>query len=65
MGRLQSGCPATSHSAVGPSLPLGDKPVLTPQEIADAAVFLASDAARGVSGVSLEIALGFNAAYTA
>jgi NAD(P)-dependent dehydrogenase (short-subunit alcohol dehydrogenase family) len=56
---------AAQDSAVGPSLPLGDKPVLTPQEIADAAVFLASDAARGVSGVSLDIALGFNAAYTA
>jgi NAD(P)-dependent dehydrogenase (short-subunit alcohol dehydrogenase family) len=51
---------------IAPLLPLGrGRPVQTPDEIGDAVVFLASDLARGVSGVSLDVAAGFNANYTA
>jgi NAD(P)-dependent dehydrogenase (short-subunit alcohol dehydrogenase family) len=52
-------------AAINPLLPLGDRPSLAPAEIADAVMFLCSDAARGVSGVALDVALGFNASYTA
>lgn len=50
---------------LAPLLPLGDQAVQQPEEIADVAVFLASRAARGISGVSLDVALGFNVNYTA
>ncbi|MDX2234430.1 MAG: SDR family oxidoreductase [Hyphomonadaceae bacterium] len=50
---------------VAPFLPYGGRAAQSPTEIADAALFLAGDAARGVSGVSLDVALGFNATYTA
>jgi NAD(P)-dependent dehydrogenase (short-subunit alcohol dehydrogenase family) len=50
---------------IAPFLPFGGRPVQAPEEIADAAVFLATDAARGISGVSLDVAVGFNANYTA
>jgi NAD(P)-dependent dehydrogenase (short-subunit alcohol dehydrogenase family) len=56
---------AEQDRMIQPYLPYGGRSVQTPQEIADAAVFLASDAARGISGVSLDVALGFNANYTA
>lgn len=46
-------------------MPFGNRAVQTPQEIADVAVFLASDTARGISGASLDVALGFNAGYIA
>jgi NAD(P)-dependent dehydrogenase (short-subunit alcohol dehydrogenase family) len=57
--------PEEQDRMIAPFLPLGERAVQTPQEIADAAVFLASDAARGISGVSLDVAVGFNANYTA
>ena len=56
---------ADQDAQVRPALPYGDRAVQHPREIADGAVFLASDAARGISGISLDIALGFNANYTA
>ncbi|MET8698615.1 mycofactocin-coupled SDR family oxidoreductase [Kitasatospora sp. NPDC004723] len=40
-------------------------PYIEPSEAADAALFLASDAARHISGVSLDVAAGWNAQYTA
>lgn len=46
-------------------LPYGGRPMQDPSEIADAFVFLASDQARGISGAVLDVALGFNANYTA
>lgn len=49
---------------IGGMLPLGTKSALAPKEIADAAIFLASDAAASISGVSLDVALGYNAVYT-
>jgi NAD(P)-dependent dehydrogenase (short-subunit alcohol dehydrogenase family) len=45
-------------------LPLTGR-VQQPEEIADAAVFLASDAARYITGVSLDVARGMNTSYTA
>ncbi|MFY9351077.1 MAG: SDR family oxidoreductase [Sphingobium sp.] len=56
---------ADQDRMLAPMLPYGGRAVQDPREIADAAVFLASDAARGISGVSLDVALGFNASYTA
>ncbi|TKT69506.1 SDR family oxidoreductase [Aquamicrobium sp. LC103] len=50
---------------IGPMLPLGDLSVLEPKAIADAAVFLASEAASSISGISLDVARGYNASYTA
>jgi len=57
--------PEEQDQALNAVLPLGDRPALEPSEIADAAVFLASDAARSISGISLDVALGYNATYTA
>ncbi len=51
-------------AAINPLLPLGQDAVIQPEEIAKAAVFLASDAARSISGISLDVALGYNAFYT-
>lgn len=51
--------------ALNPMLPLGDRASLSPQDIADTALFLASDAARTISGATIDVALGFNASYTA
>jgi NAD(P)-dependent dehydrogenase (short-subunit alcohol dehydrogenase family) len=50
---------------IAPMLPYGGRASQTPEEIADAFVFLAGDGARGISGVSLDVAVGFNANYTA
>jgi len=50
---------------IAPFLPYGGRAVQEASEIADAFLFLASDAARGISGVSLDVAVGFNANYTA
>ena len=52
-------------AAINPLLPLGQDAVIQPEEIAKAAVFLASDAAQAVSGITLDVALGYNAFYTA
>ena len=52
-------------AAIGPMLPLGDRPVIQPEEIAKSAVFLASEAGGAVSGVSLDVAYGYNSFYTA
>ncbi|MGF1554284.1 MAG: SDR family oxidoreductase [Paracoccaceae bacterium] len=56
---------AEQDAAANPMLPLGDRPAMAPEEIAEAAVFLASDGAGVISGVSLDVALGYNAHYTA
>lgn len=56
---------AQQDAAIGPMLPLGDRPVIQPEEIAKTAVFLASEAGGSVSGVSLDVAFGYNAFYTA
>lgn len=51
-------------AAINPLLPLGDEPALEPVEIANTAVFLASDAGRTISGASIDVALGYNTFYT-
>ena len=56
---------AEQDAALNPLLPLGDRPVLQAKEIAEAAVFLAGPGAASISGVSLDVALGYNANYTA
>ena len=56
---------AEQDAALNGVLPLGDRPALSPSDIADAILFLASDASASISGISLDVALGFNANYTA
>ncbi len=46
-------------------LPLKTAPALNPEDIADTATFLASDRAKFISGEVVDVALGYNAAYTA
>jgi NAD(P)-dependent dehydrogenase (short-subunit alcohol dehydrogenase family) len=46
-------------------LPLKVQPALDPKDIADTATFLASDRARFISGEVVDVALGYNAIYTA
>ena len=50
---------------VGGFLPLKAASALEPQDIADTATFLASDRAKFISGEVVDVALGYNAAYTA
>ena len=46
-------------------LPLKTASALNPEDIADTATFLASDRAKFISGEVVDVALGYNAAYTA
>ncbi|MCU0538146.1 MAG: SDR family oxidoreductase [Hydrococcus sp. Prado102] len=50
---------------VGEFLPLKIKTALDPEDIADTATFLASDRAKTISGEVIDVALGYNASYTA
>lgn len=63
MGGLTSA--AQQDAALNPMLPLGDQPALEPKDIADAVMFLSSEQGKTISGVALDVALGFNASYTA
>lgn len=56
---------AEQDALINPMKPLGDRAAMEPKDIADAVMFLCSDAARSISGVALDVALGFNASYTA
>jgi NAD(P)-dependent dehydrogenase (short-subunit alcohol dehydrogenase family) len=56
---------ADQDQALNGVLPLGDKPALKPEDIARTALFLASEGARSISGTAIDVALGFNANYTA
>ena len=49
---------------VGGFLPLKAASALDPEDIADTATFLASDRAKFISGEVVDVALGYNAAYT-
>lgn len=49
---------------VGAVQPLKAQPALDPQDIADTATYLASNRARFISGEVVDVALGYNAAYT-
>ena len=51
-------------AVINPMLPVGDRPALAPVDIANTAVFLAGEAGASISGVSLDVALGYNAFYT-
>ncbi len=57
--------PEDQDRVLNPLLPVGDRAALEPKDIADAVMFLSSDGAKAISGVALDVALGFNAAYTA
>jgi NAD(P)-dependent dehydrogenase (short-subunit alcohol dehydrogenase family) len=63
MGGMTSA--AQQDTALNPMLPLGDKPALEPQDIADTVMFLSSEQAKCISGAAIDVALGFNANYTA
>ncbi len=49
---------------IAPLLPLGDKPVMDPADIADAALFLAGPGGGAISGAVIDSAFGYNAFYT-
>lgn len=57
--------PADQDAALKPLLPVGERSALEPSDIADAVMFLCSDQAKAISGIALDVALGFNASYTA
>ncbi|VEP16848.1 conserved hypothetical protein [Hyella patelloides LEGE 07179] len=50
---------------VGGVLLLKTASALDPEDIADTATFLASDRAKFISGEVVDVALGYNASYTA
>ncbi|MBD2074610.1 SDR family oxidoreductase [Phormidium sp. FACHB-592] len=50
---------------LNPLSPLGNAGAIEPEAIAQTALFLASDAAKTISGTTIDNALGFNASYTA
>lgn len=50
---------------IAPVSPLGNAGAIEPEDIAQTALFLASDAAKTISGTTIDNALGFNASYTA
>lgn len=50
---------------INPVSPLGNAGAIGPEDIAQTALFLASDAAKTISGTTIDNALGFNASYTA
>ncbi|MBD2261170.1 SDR family oxidoreductase [Pseudanabaena sp. FACHB-2040] len=57
--------PEEQDALINPISPLGNAGALEPQDIAQTALFLASDAAKTISGTTIDNALGFNASYTA
>ncbi|HEY9796188.1 MAG TPA: SDR family NAD(P)-dependent oxidoreductase, partial [Leptolyngbyaceae cyanobacterium] len=50
---------------INPVSPLGNAGAIEPEDIAQTALFLASNAAKTISGTTIDNALGFNASYTA
>lgn len=57
--------PEEQDALIDPISPLGNAGALEPEDIAQTALFLASDAAKTISGTTIDNALGFNASYTA
>ncbi|MBD0269339.1 MAG: SDR family oxidoreductase [Cyanobacteria bacterium Co-bin8] len=57
--------PQEQDALINPISPLGNAGALEPEDIAQTALFLASDAAKTISGTTIDNALGFNASYTA
>jgi NAD(P)-dependent dehydrogenase (short-subunit alcohol dehydrogenase family) len=57
--------PAQQDRIIDPVSPLGDKAAVEPEDIAATALFLASDAAKTISGTVVDNALGYNASYSA
>jgi NAD(P)-dependent dehydrogenase (short-subunit alcohol dehydrogenase family) len=56
---------AEQDKLIDPISPLGNAGAVEPEDIAQTALFLASDAAKTISGTTIDNALGFNASYTA
>jgi NAD(P)-dependent dehydrogenase (short-subunit alcohol dehydrogenase family) len=56
---------AEQDRIIGPLSPLGGRGAVEPADIADTALFLASDAAATLSGTIIDNAAGFNASYSA
>ncbi|MGL5792937.1 MAG: SDR family oxidoreductase, partial [Waterburya sp.] len=57
--------PAEQDKLIDPISPLGMAGAIEPEDVAQTALFLASDAAKTISGTTIDNALGFNASYTA
>lgn len=67
-GQMQSmgvSTPEEQDAIIDPISPLGNAGAVEPEDIAQTALFLASDAARTISGATIDNALGYNASYTA
>jgi NAD(P)-dependent dehydrogenase (short-subunit alcohol dehydrogenase family) len=56
---------AQQDAALNPMLPLGDRGALEPAEIAETAMFLSGPGGASISGAAIDVALGYNASYTA
>ncbi|MEM8808367.1 MAG: SDR family oxidoreductase [Cyanobacteria bacterium P01_G01_bin.38] len=57
--------PEEQDTLLAPTSPLSDTGAVEPEDIAQTTLFLASDAAKTISGTTIDNALGFNASYTA
>ena len=57
--------PEEQDALIDPVSPLGNAGAVEPEDIAQTALFLASEAAKTISGSTIDNALGFNASYTA
>nr|WP_242067404.1 SDR family NAD(P)-dependent oxidoreductase [Leptolyngbya sp. FACHB-711] len=57
--------PEQQDALINPVSPLGSAGAIEPEDIAQTALFLASNAAKTISGTTIDNALGFNASYTA
>jgi NAD(P)-dependent dehydrogenase (short-subunit alcohol dehydrogenase family) len=57
--------PAEQDKLIDAVSPLGTAGAIEPNDVAQAALFLATHAAKTISGTTIDNALGFNASYTA
>jgi NAD(P)-dependent dehydrogenase (short-subunit alcohol dehydrogenase family) len=67
-GQMQSmgvSTPAEQDKLIDAVSPLGTAGAIEPEDVAQTALFLASNAAKTMSGTTIDNALGFNASYTA
>ncbi|BAU14789.1 putative 2-keto-3-deoxygluconate dehydrogenase [Leptolyngbya sp. NIES-3755] len=57
--------PEEQDKLIEPISPLGKAGAIEPEDVAQTALFLASEASKTISGTTIDNAMGFNASYTA